>query len=834
MKNLFSTLFIFSFLIKGLTAQELIQKVYGELGSNEDRGECIIATADGGSLVAGKAINPTTQFFDAFLLKLDANGEKMWYKTFESAKNSVANEVVQSPDGGFIFCGTFENDDNYGTAAAIKKVNADGNLVWEKNKDGLPNEGFTCIIRLLNGNYLASGFQDKYSSETINSPSKFTWVEISENGEIIKANDFEISSNCKPIKILESDNQIFRFLVKNQNYTVLYFLENNLVVDRTGVQYYNVSEKSKNFQMYAHKSGTTFIAFLCKNNDFISHVYLYTGNGYSLISNTGNQGVMLTDMLNDSLLQLKIFAHSNEYGTVISTYIYNLMSPNIYDTGTTEYNTFNSSDVNMMVQQGNHLLMLANDTLTENGEMDFRVIKMLDSSQNREVLWEESFGSKSKNNFETLLASCITKLEDNIVIYSQYNPDYQHFILQTDNVGNLKNDKVLTPELPDKDYTLIDMKPTPDGGAAVLVRTIDNLRLWKISKNGSLEYDKKLNVSGYLNEYKVLIVREKGFALFNNVSELGGETFLYIFDENLQIIGYRKIKVNAGNFISNGICLPNNEIMLIENILNFDLNQSPTIKTTLTDKDGFFIKENILKFDEIRNNEPIQLKLIENSVLIYLKKGDQYTQTILKVNKLGQEIDRFYLHEDTRNGMRILDIRESTCNGLVVIHSQESLLNSNILQLKFQHITKDGIQGVFSTINNFPDFSIATTDDFLQGFNFSYWTNGAIVDNTLDLVFRKISFPRKNLDVTSKKINILHNPSSNSHLCLNLTNDYNGDFELEIYDTNGRLIKTYSEFKPSGAWENSYFVPGLNIGTYFIRAKIGADNYQAKWINISK
>jgi hypothetical protein len=119
MKNLLSIVFIFSFLINNLNAQELIQKVYGEHGSNEDRGECIITTSDGGSLVAGRAINPNTQFFDAFLLKLDANGEKMWYKTFESTKNTTATEVIQSSDEGFIFCGTVENVDNNGTGAAV-------------------------------------------------------------------------------------------------------------------------------------------------------------------------------------------------------------------------------------------------------------------------------------------------------------------------------------------------------------------------------------------------------------------------------------------------------------------------------------------------------------------------------------------------------------------------------------------------------------------------------------------------------------------------------------------------------------------------------------------
>ena len=79
------------------------QKTYG--GSRDDLTWTVGDTFDGGAIVGG-----TTESFggggsDLMLLKLDANGDIQWQKAYGGNRNDEANSVRQTTDGGFIVVG---------------------------------------------------------------------------------------------------------------------------------------------------------------------------------------------------------------------------------------------------------------------------------------------------------------------------------------------------------------------------------------------------------------------------------------------------------------------------------------------------------------------------------------------------------------------------------------------------------------------------------------------------------------------------------------------------------------------------------------------------------
>lgn len=86
-------------------------------GSWIDEPTSIAYCADGGVIAAG-----TTQsndglasgnhgMKDAFIVKLDSAGNREWSQCYGGSQDDIANSIVQTPDGGFVFTGSTESSD---------------------------------------------------------------------------------------------------------------------------------------------------------------------------------------------------------------------------------------------------------------------------------------------------------------------------------------------------------------------------------------------------------------------------------------------------------------------------------------------------------------------------------------------------------------------------------------------------------------------------------------------------------------------------------------------------------------------------------------------------
>jgi len=88
-------------------------------------------TVDGEYVVAGvnSSLNPGAGY-QAWLFKLDAQGEELWSYTYDQLARAKLFAVVESPDGGCICAGhTYENDSSYGW---VFKTGRQGSIAWQK------------------------------------------------------------------------------------------------------------------------------------------------------------------------------------------------------------------------------------------------------------------------------------------------------------------------------------------------------------------------------------------------------------------------------------------------------------------------------------------------------------------------------------------------------------------------------------------------------------------------------------------------------------------------------------------------------------------------------
>ncbi|MPL93170.1 hypothetical protein SDC9_39296 [bioreactor metagenome] len=142
-------------------------KTYGGTGLNW--GMSVKQTSDGGYILAGKTSSFSAQSQDVYLIKTNSSGDTLWTKYFGSANDDWANDVVQTPDNGYIITGTY----NYSGIAGdifITKCDENGNILWTKTYSTVGDEFMNSLINSNDGgilmtgatNYLSMGDYDLY------------------------------------------------------------------------------------------------------------------------------------------------------------------------------------------------------------------------------------------------------------------------------------------------------------------------------------------------------------------------------------------------------------------------------------------------------------------------------------------------------------------------------------------------------------------------------------------------------------------------------------------------------------------------------------------------
>ena len=111
-------------------AQLTFQKSIG--GSGDDFATVIIATADGGYAMAGTTGSYGAGGDDMWLIKLDSNGDTLWTRTYGGSDDEYGNCVAQTADGGYLFMGDSSSFGALGQDIYMVKTDANGAPQWSK------------------------------------------------------------------------------------------------------------------------------------------------------------------------------------------------------------------------------------------------------------------------------------------------------------------------------------------------------------------------------------------------------------------------------------------------------------------------------------------------------------------------------------------------------------------------------------------------------------------------------------------------------------------------------------------------------------------------------
>lgn len=164
------------------------QKAMG--GGGFDQSTSICQANDGGYVTAGYTMSNDGDIhgsnhggFDYWVIKMDSTGSVLWSFTFGGSGDDYATSVVATTDGGYMVAGYSNSNDgdvsgNHGGFDYwLVKLDAEGHLIWQRSLGGSLGDYASNVIQTRDGGYAVSGYTNSNDNDVSgNHGSTDYWV----------------------------------------------------------------------------------------------------------------------------------------------------------------------------------------------------------------------------------------------------------------------------------------------------------------------------------------------------------------------------------------------------------------------------------------------------------------------------------------------------------------------------------------------------------------------------------------------------------------------------------------------------------------------------------
>ncbi len=133
-------------------------------GRQQDVCRSIYQTEDGGFIIGGTTRSMGAGRADFYLLKLDENGDIEWEESYGGGSYDKCTAMIIDSDGNYILTGGTYSFGAGRYDAYVAKVDPDGELLWDETFGGGRQEIAYSIIETEDGGYAIGGYTDSFGA----------------------------------------------------------------------------------------------------------------------------------------------------------------------------------------------------------------------------------------------------------------------------------------------------------------------------------------------------------------------------------------------------------------------------------------------------------------------------------------------------------------------------------------------------------------------------------------------------------------------------------------------------------------------------------------------
>ncbi len=129
-------------------------------GSSMDGGTSVCETGDGGLLVTGYTFSSGNGSADIYAIKTDSDGNELWSKSFGGEKRDYGHAGCSTSDGSYLIVGYTTSFGAGKSDVYAVKIDADGDEIWSKTYGGTGTDKGRAVIETSSGDYVICGYTE--------------------------------------------------------------------------------------------------------------------------------------------------------------------------------------------------------------------------------------------------------------------------------------------------------------------------------------------------------------------------------------------------------------------------------------------------------------------------------------------------------------------------------------------------------------------------------------------------------------------------------------------------------------------------------------------------
>lgn len=127
-------------------------------GTNVEWASSITNDSGGNLMACGYTLSEGAGGYDMWVIKVNADGELMWQRTYGGSDWDFAKQIIAHPNGGFLVCGNTYSAGSGGQDGTLLHITDDGVLLNQRFFGGQANDSMNDIVAVADG-YVACGHE---------------------------------------------------------------------------------------------------------------------------------------------------------------------------------------------------------------------------------------------------------------------------------------------------------------------------------------------------------------------------------------------------------------------------------------------------------------------------------------------------------------------------------------------------------------------------------------------------------------------------------------------------------------------------------------------------